>query len=466
MQNSVVYFIMFSIGIVAIYYIWPMKYRRLYLILSSAIFYLLCDKTFILLIISETIYSYRIARWMQRKPEYRRKILIFGMAPIVGALLLFKYLDFFSSSICGFLGIEGVFWENIIMPLGISYYSFKMISYLIDIYRGKYDGGSEWQDYFLYILFFPQIICGPISRFEELSLQKYENIKFNCDLFLNGILLIVSGMFKKMVIADRLSTYVNTIYSDYGNYPGLASLIVIFLYSVQLYCDFAGYSEIMVGVADLLGIECKANFNCPYFSRDIKEFWRRWHISLSSWLRDYIYISMGGSRCGRVRRKINLMVTFLVSGMWHGNHLNYIVWGLYHGGLNCFCKNEKAERGAERNKGSIMKIVLTFCSVAVGWTIFRIETISELPGFYIHMIKTFSLSMEDIQRSILPFTGDYSCLAYFGVTILAIVILVIRELDEWEKKSSPNIYVYNAIYVIFIVLFAAGNTSSFLYANF
>ncbi len=229
-----------------------------------------------------------------------------------------------------------IFYKSFIkiLPLGLSFYSFKIISYLIDNYKHKISFKQNFINYFIYVTYFPEIISGPISRGKTIIEQLDNTFTFKKDKWLKGIQLIIAGLFLKFVIANRTAVYVNTVFQNYTSYTGLALFIAAILYSIQIYSDFSGYSNMSIGISNLLGIEVERNFNRPYFSKSIKEFWGRWHISLSSWLKDYIYIPLGGNRKGKFRKWLNSIITFLVSGFWHGNGSGYIFWGLYHGILN------------------------------------------------------------------------------------------------------------------------------------
>lgn len=387
----------------------------------------------------------------------KRKVLLWvGITPVLLALCFFKYFNFFISDQRDALVI--------LMPVGISYYIFKIISYMVDVYKGKSHPADSFVEYSIYVSLFPQIICGPIARFKDLAKQISDLNNPTGQQLTDGCLLIVSGLFKKLVIADRLSGYVNTVFADSAAYPALALWMAAFFYTIQIYCDFAGYSEISVGITNLLGIKCQSNFNLPYFSYSIKDFWRRWHISLSSWLRDYVYIPLGGSRRGRIRKQINILFTFLISGLWHGSGLNFVFWGLWHGFFNLL-----PTKKASRRWIIVLQTFGTFVCVMFGWIFFRADTLNS--GFrYIRlMFSNIAINYQSIVASVIPFTGDFASLPYLLVSCFFIFLLFLFELQEAisaAEKVSDMEYVKYGFYLLSIILFGVIGQNSFLYANF
>ena len=454
-------FLLFSMIAVLFFNIIPVRLRKWYIIAVSFLFYVLCDLRFILLLISEIAFSDFISKKIISS-KYKKQYLIIGISVVVIILAFFKYLPLWDGLI-GWMCDKNSVISMLIMPLGISYFSFKIISYMIDVYHGEVDPKGLLQDYILYVIFFPQMICGPISRYREIVPQAEGGSGLRTDMIAEGLLLIISGMFKKMVIADRLSGYVDTIWGDPTSYPGIALALAAFSYSVQLYCDFAGYSEMAVGVGYLMGIKILPNFRNPYFASNIREFWKRWHISLTSWLRDYIYIPLGGNRKSKIRKYFNIMAVYFVSGIWHGNRFNFLIWGIYHGILNCL-----SGRIFSKRVPRCVSVMATFILVTVGWMIFRAEDMDSFICFWRHMCLNFSLDIVSLQAAIFPFTMNYTCLSYFLCTFLAVVFLMIREWREIEHDilSDREKNIWNALYIVFIVLFADSGNSSFLYANF
>ncbi len=432
------------------------KYKIIILLILNIIFYTIYDVRYIPVIVIEILYSYYMYCNIKKNSNNKKLYLILGIVPIILTLAYFKYSGFFLKDIDGAI--------KIIMPLGISYYSFKIISFLADVYKEKITYNVSFLEYATYVSFFPQIVCGPISRTDEIIGQLKKDCKITQEKILIGFELIISGTFKKFVIAERLADYTKLIFENPTSYPALACWLAAFFFTIQIYCDFAGYSEIAIGICNLLGFKCKANFNIPYFSRSIKEFWNRWHISLSSWLRDYVYIPLGGNRCGEFRKNLNVLITFLVSGIWHGSGLSFICWGIYHGILNII-----PVKKANKKWISCLQIVGTFLCVMFGWIIFNSSSLTNAMSFIINMFMNIEINYNIIVASVMPFTGDYSCLSYLCVVISFIIILSIYELMEYLGKIEGykrRLYIRDCIYVMAIILFAIVGESNFLYANF
>ena len=320
----------------------PKKLRQLWLLLASYYFYMGWNAKYAILIFASTGITYFCAVFMQRidqdDTKKRRAVLIAGLVLNLGLLVFFKYFYFLHDTIAAILSVFGVKIGasrlDILLPVGISFYTFQALGYLIDVYRKDVEVEKNFIRYALFVSFFPQLVAGPIERSGHLigQLEKISQEKsWNFDKITRGLLLILWGFFMKMVIADRAAVLVNQVFGIYYMFNGLALTFAIVLFAVQIYCDFASYSVIATGAAKILGIELMANFEAPFFSRSISEFWRRWHVSLSSWFRDYLYIPLGGSWCSKPRKYFNNMVTFIVSGLWHGASWHYVIWGAIQG---------------------------------------------------------------------------------------------------------------------------------------
>lgn len=438
--------------------------------MASTAFYLLCDWKYFVILLIATLWSYYVGRTIisnNSTPKYSQKWLILGILPTIILLLFFKWFKFIPSI---------TLWsslDKLIMPLGLSYYSFKIISYLVDIYKRKTEPSENFLDHYNYIAFFPQILCGPIARVEELGTQLKSPKNPRPDQIEYGIYLILSGLFKKIVIANRVVAYVNIIFNAPESYPSIALWTAAFLYTIEIYCDFAGYSEIVIGICNLMGIYCSHNFNRPYLSYSISDFWRKWHISLSSWLRDYIYIPLGGNRNGRACKIMNILITFFVSGLWHGEGLTFIIWGLWHGILNTIPIKE-----AKNIFARIAQTLATFILVMFGWIMFNASSVVAGFEFIKLMFMNFRIDMNSIIAAVLPFTNDYSCLAYVIVIIELIVVLLIFELIDAHKakKYTDNVYSIDScpsipykriiILICCIILLGTWGQNSFIYANF
>jgi len=419
----------------------PPEFRKYLLLFTSLFFYGMQDLLFLPLLMALISISYFVSQRMSKEADCfkRKKWMVCGIGILVITLIVFKSVV-------------------LKMPLGISYYSFKIISYIADVYSGKIECERGFVNYAVYISFFPQILCGPISRFTAFT-EQLDSVIFDRVKCKKGICLILSGMFKKLVIAERLAVYVDTVFGNYQSYPGIALWLAAFFYSFQIYFDFAGYSEIVIGITYLLGIETPNNFVHPYFARSVREFWDRWHISLSQWLRDYIYIPLGGNRKGEIRKKINLLVTFLVSGFWHGSGSGYLAWGMYHGILNLL-----PEKKSSSKFRCICGQVVTFTLVTFGWIFFRLEDAGEAIKYIICMFVNLKINLQLIAAAILPFSGDYSCIALFLTVCLFILIEWVIEIREERQKEIGFIKI--VFYTFTLILFGTIGSSSFIYMNY
>ena len=448
--------------ILAVYYILPHKFRWGLLLLASVVFYASADWKMLALIGGSIVVSYIAGlKIEQAENEKQKKVWMAGcIILLVAILMLFKYFGFFADVIGNMLGATS-FVFNLVMPLGISYYTFKIISYLVDIYKGKIDAEKHLGYYALYVSFFPQILCGPIERADHFIPQLKYGCKFEDKLAAEGLERIIIGLFKKLAIADRLALYVGTVFDAPTAYPGLASIMAVAFYTIQIYCDFSGYSDMAIGMAQMLGIRTRENFNYPYFSRSIKEFWSRWHISLSSWLRDYIYIPLGGNRKGKMRKHLNTLAVFLVSGIWHGSSLSFVFWGAMHGLWNMISTPKKDDDPVWKQ---ILQVLVTILGVAFTWIFFRAKDLATAFTMIKHMILGFGLSIDQITASLLPFTGDNTCAAYFLIICL---LILFQAVFEWRRtRGKGTSYGWIAAMLAMTLLLGQFGSSSFLYGQF
>lgn len=441
------------------------KPRQFLLVIASYLLYINWKPAYALIILYVTLLTYFGARYFQiNKDGEKTGIIFFLVLLILAPLLVFKYYNFLNESIWSLLSSIGLRYElrglNWAIPVGISFYTFQALGYLFDVYYKKQVAEKSFLDYALFVSFFPQIFSGPISKAGELLPQIKQPKKYNYQQGVQGLKFLLWGMFLKLVLADRLGLYVDKVVADYTMFNGSTCLLSAFFYSLQIYGDFAGYSLMAVGVAKLLGFELIENFRRPYFSVSITDFWRRWHISLSRWLKDYIYIPMGGSRCSRLRSYWNIFVTFLVSGIWHGANWTYIVWGLIHGVTQIIEKalglNKKESKGGWR----LLRILVTFSIVTLAWVFFRMPTLSDAVAFIGHSFSGFGAP------SILSVTN-------FAIYVMAISIVFFKESREEFFPNTfrflENRYVKGAEYVILfclILLCGALDSGSFIYGSF
>ena len=333
--NSTEFIIFFPITLI-LYWIFPKRYRYICLFIASYTFYMFWNPKYALLMGTSTVITF-LSGVLIEKLKYKRTVVAFSFIINLAILVFFKYFDFLLQNINIVLSvfniklIEKPF--DIILPVGISFYTFQALSYTIDVYRGEIKSEKNIIKYALFVSFFPQLVAGPIERSKNLLIQidNLDKVKrFDYDRITEGLILMLFGYFQKMVIADRAAILVDTVFNSYYEYNSMALILAAVFFAIQIYCDFGSYSLIAIGTAKVMGINLMENFNTPYFARGIKEFWGRWHISLSTWFRDYLYIPLGGNRCSKIRRSFNILVTFLVSGLWHGANFTFIAWGAIH----------------------------------------------------------------------------------------------------------------------------------------
>lgn len=385
--NSIDYLFFLPL-VVFIYFIIPHRFRWVLLLGASYYFYMVWKPEYILLIIASTLVDYFAGIMMgkQNSKQKRKKFLLLSLVANLGLLFVFKYFNFFNQELGRlYTSITSQTYSiqslKVLLPIGISFYTFQTLSYSIDVYRGKRDPEKHLGYFALYVTFFPQLVAGPIERSDKLLPQLRKAKTFSYQNFMDGLLKICWGFFKKVVIADRVAVLVNTVYGDLPAFSGAYYIVATLGFAVQIYCDFSGYSDIAIGSAKIMGIDLMENFKMPYFSKSINEFWTRWHISLSRWFKDYLYIPLGGNRTTkRWQYYRNILIVFLVSGLWHGAEWTFVIWGLLHGAVQI------AERLAKREERrfklpNALKVVLTFMFVCFTWIFFRADNISD--AFYI-----------------------------------------------------------------------------------
>ena len=478
-------FIVFFLVVSVLYFILPHKVRWILLLAGSLIFYMAWNPYLIVLILFTVFVNYISALdiYTQRSRKRKKQTLLLAMIINFSLLFVFKYLGFMNDTL---LALFGDNWPietlNIILPMGISFYTFQAAAYTIDVYRGEIKPEKHFGRFALFIMFFPQLVAGPIERSKNLLPQFYEKHIFDLNRVVSGIRIMLWGFFKKIVIADRAATAVNTIYNSAGSYTGLYLTAATLLFTFQIYCDFSGYSDIAKGCARVLGFRLMDNFRNPYFSKSIKEFWRRWHISLSTWFMDYVYIPLGGNREGEAKKYRNLIITFLVSGLWHGANWTFVVWGALHGFYQVigqltlrFRNRIKAKLHIRKNfVGKIISTLITFGFVSVGWVFFRANTISD--AFYIlsHMAESIT-GWWDKQYLFEVATGMGLNIFEMVMLIFALAFLMLSEMlcgkravyDVVEKKNMAVRIAFYAITAVFIlsagVFYEAG---AFIYFQF
>ena len=473
-------FIIFLAVVLVLYYTLPQKLKWIMLLIASCIFYMGWRAELIILIVISTLSNWLLARLIYDKPEKKKVFLIISLIINFGLLFVFKYMVFINHSFMWLYNYLGWTYPikdfDIVLPMGISFYTFQAASYTIDVFYGKYKPERNYFKLALFIMFFPQLVAGPIERADRLLGQLFTKHKLELANISQGSKLMLMGYFKKIVIADRASVLVDAIYNSPQEYKGLPLVVATLFFTVQIYCDFSGYTDIARGVAKLMGIDLMINFDRPYFSKNIKEFWRRWHISLSSWLRDYIYIPLGGSRCSLIKKYRNIMITFLASGLWHGANWTFVLWGGLHGLYQVIgdLKNKIIPIKSDFFVLNIFRIIICFVLVAFAWIFFRANTISDT----VYIIKNIFSGWENISNlQYLYVTFNNMGLKLFEIVILsvAILFLIFTEVISFKYdihkllNKGPFIFrfVYYYILACFILMmgvFAGGG--QFIYFQF
>ncbi len=356
------------------------RWSKRVLLLSSYIFYGWWDWRFLILIVISSATDFEIGNklFKSEKARHRKILLVTSIFINFGMLFFFKYFNFFIDSFktlfFPFANVNEWSTINIILPVGISFYTFQTLSYTIDIYKRKIEPTKSALTFFTFVAFFPQLVAGPIERARHLIPQFEVNRRFSFSQGTSGLKLILWGLFKKMVIADQLAVVVNSVYASPENFNSWGIIIATFLFGFQIYCDFSGYSDIAIGTARLFGIELMTNFRTPYFSTSFREFWRRWHISLSTWFRDYVYIPLGGNRSSLQKWSINIFITFSISGLWHGASITFLIWGAIHGMLLIAEHYISPIFKINRTLKNLAGLIITFAFVNFAWLFFRAES--------------------------------------------------------------------------------------------
>ncbi len=334
--NSFEFLIFFPIVCIIYFLLRGLKWRNLFLLIASYYFYMNWKPVYALLILTSTVLTYSCGLLVEQYADNQRKkksFLVISLLINFAILFLFKYYNFIGGSITAFFSILGIGWQvpnlDVLLPVGISFYTFQAVGYSIDVYRGTIRAERNFITYALFVSFFPQLVAGPIERANNLLPQFHTEHHFDADDVTEGIKQMIWGFFMKLCVADVLSSYVDAVYNNVANHNGTSMILATIFFTIQIYCDFAGYSNIAIGAARVMGYRLMENFKQPYFSLNIKEFWRRWHISLSTWFMDYLYIPLGGNRVSYPRHLLNLAITFLVSGVWHGANWTFVLWGGY-----------------------------------------------------------------------------------------------------------------------------------------
>ncbi len=430
---SATYLVFLVLTYVAYWRLGTRERQNALLAFCSYLFYGWWDPRFCLLMMASTFVDYYCAGGIAKSKSagVRKSLVVFSLVANLGLLAFFKYFNFFQDSLIAAVGTFGIqlepFTLSIILPVGISFYTFQTLSYTIDVYRGKLEPARNFIDYVVYVSFFPQLVAGPIERGSRMMPQLREPRVFEKDNVVMGLQQIVWGLFKKTVIASNVAPIVDKLFEDLSIRSGPEIWLGAFCFAIQIYCDFSGYSDIAIGSARLLGIRLMRNFAFPYFSQSLREFWRRWHISLSTWFRDYVFIPLGGSRVSTWRCHMNLFIVFIISGLWHGASWNYVIWGAIHGGLliveSLFLKSPQLKStdspAGERlipKLQAVLRMAAVFFVVIIAWVFFRIVAFDDACLAISKMFTDWRMpEFENMNYSLTMFRGVKIPLIFFGI---------------------------------------------------
>lgn len=475
--NSIEFLIFFPI-VCLVYFLIPQKVRYIWLLLASYYFYMCWNVEYAFLMLLTTVVTWADGLFLEvcskknLDHRWKKACLISCLIVNLGILFFFKYYGFAIENVESLFAIFGVSIKipvfDVLLPVGISFYTFQALAYVFDVYRGEIKTERNFLRYALFISFFPQLVAGPIERTKNMMHQIYEEHHFDINRVKDGLLLMGWGFFEKLVIADRIAILVTKVFDDFTNYTGFQIMIAVMLFAFQIYCDFGGYSDIAIGAARVMGFNLMKNFKSPYYATTVSGFWRNWHISLTNWFRDYIYIPLGGNRCGRVRKYANLLITFSVSGLWHGASWNYVVWGLLNGLYQVVGDITRPYRVKIQN---VLKIntecwsyhvfqgIITFLFVDFAWLFFRANGFSYAIYMIIHSIQNFDLAsmMDSATLMGINTLGMHEkdfYVMWIGIIVLMIVDYVKKKVDIKAALARQNLVFRWMVYygIIFTIL--------------
>jgi alginate O-acetyltransferase complex protein AlgI len=475
--NSISFLIFFPIAFLLYWHVFNKNSSRqnLLLLVASYVFYGWWDWRFLGLILLSSLTDYLLGNFIyQASKEKHRKLLLFlSLLVNLGILGFFKYFNFFTESLVVAMNTIGMSVSvptlKIILPVGISFYTFQTLSYTIDIYRKRLKPTKDAIAFFTFVAFFPQLVAGPIERASNLIPQFLQKRSIDYQQAVSGLRLMLYGFFKKVVIADNLASIVELIYADPSAFNGFQTTLATLFFAFQIYCDFSGYSDIAIGLARLFGVKLMTNFRTPYFSVSIKEFWSRWHISLSTWFRDYVYIALGGNKVGQKRWSFNIFTTFVVSGLWHGANITFIIWGAIHGIFYLF---EKLIQSLIPSKKwpSVLRMLFTFLIVNIAWVFFRAQNLHQAIDIFRSIL--FDFQLQSIPASFSALFPHFKDIFYLFPSMLLFFIIELfvrnKSIDQWLNPMRPAVrwLIYFFIFSWIIVFGSFGINQEFIYFQF
>jgi D-alanyl-lipoteichoic acid acyltransferase DltB (MBOAT superfamily) len=465
-------FLIFFPAVTLLFFLLPHKLRWLMLLTASCYFYMAFIPAYILILFATIVIDYFAGILIESGGPNRKLWLILSICANIGALAFFKYYNFIADNLNAVLGSAGFTHLapslNIILPIGLSFHTFQALSYTIEVYRKNQKAERHFGIYALYVMFYPQLVAGPIERPQNVLHQFHEKKFFSSELFISGMRLMLWGFFKKLVIADRLAIYVNGVHEHLSDYGSVNLVIAAIFFSIEIYCDFSGYSDIALGSARVMGFDLMTNFNRPYFAENIRDFWSKWHISLSTWFRDYLYIPLGGNRVSRTKTYLNILIVFVLSGLWHGANWTFILWGFLHGAFTIIYMMMKSGRKKSRIY-KIAAMLFTFLLVTIAWIPFRANSIGDAWHFITNMLgfsgsTQFSWIVTDNRMN------------EFGMSSMIVALISIAVLFIIESRSDLRLLKYNsAVFadiafctaiLLLVLVFGVYKQFSFIYFQF
>ena len=496
--NTIEFLAFFGLFIV-LYYVLPVKARNPLLLVGSYLFYAYYSPILVTFLVAITLVNYACALLLERyEPgsRGRRTVLVAGLVLDIGVLAFYKYFNFFSAILHQISGRSGsAFTLKLLVPLGISFIIFSVASYLVDVYRGTIAAERRVLRFALYVAFFPKVVQGPIERAEHFLPQLDEEHRFESEKYRTGMLMFLFGLFMKMVVADYAAMIVDAVYANLDGYTGAAVALAAAMFSLQIYLDFAGYSLMAIGAARILGFDLKRNFQQPYLAATPAAFWRRWHISLTTWLRDYLYIPLGGSRCSKLRKYYNTLVTFGLSGLWHGADWGFVIWGLANGAvvavegdIRKLGKKKDGERAEKTKPGPIRSLLLgimSFIILTVTWVFFRAQKLSVSLHVFKRIFRAFHLraSLKALGAQLAAGKEGVVCgldvawgwpILLAGLAIVAAVDIAMQKTDLPRRLASDKltwlrwiVYILLICAVVIFGVYGYGyEAAGFIYADF
>ena len=470
--NSFAFLIFFPV-VTLLFFLLPYRYRWAMLLAASCFFYMFFKPEYILILAFTIVIDYYAGILLEGPLEKRKRkgFLILSLVANIGILAVFKYYNFINDNITGIASLMGtknpVPYLNWVLPIGLSFHTFQAMSYTIEVYRGAQKAERHFGIYALYVMFYPQLVAGPIERPQNMLHQFYVRHKFDYHNAVHGLNLIAYGLFKKVVVADRLAVYVNQVYNNPSAADTLSTLLAVCFFSIQIYCDFSGYSDIARGCARFMGYDLMLNFNRPYLARSVHEFWGRWHISLSTWFKDYLYIPLGGSRAGKYRWYRNLVIVFLVSGLWHGANWTFIIWGALHAFYTIAGISTEPFRNKMAKITGITRLpwlntaidrVIVFALVTFAWIFFRAESMEKAR---IIIAKLFSADLALNLGRLTMQKGPLNLILSFVV----ICLLALSYRLPANLKLKHNL-LFLTITSFIIIILGMNGESEFIYFQF